>query len=165
VSASYLDYLARARLVAASLLGRRTSRGLLVPDRSPDSPDSFLGDQLAMLEALLDLHGLTTERSWREEAARLWRAVDENFTWRGGPLVADLAERRADAREAADAEARVGRLARTDAPPQENARLAVALDVLGAVQHDEGLRTRARDMLRALAPRIDDLRDFGAEYA
>jgi uncharacterized protein len=155
----------RATSVASMLLERRSKRGLLPHDPHPDAPDSFLDDQVALFEALLDLYEVSGARRWRAEARTLWQAIDRHFTGADAPLVADLSLEPSAIAAAAEAEARVGRLSRPGAPPQENARLAAALHRLGTIERDSALEERARAMLSALAPMVQQLGDFAAEIA
>lgn len=157
--------LERAATIMENLLARETERGLLVHDSAEDSPDSFLGDQLAVLGALLALYEASGDRRWRAEARRRWECIDLHFTESPGPLLADLARDPSPGPEREAAEPRMGPLARSDAPPSENARLAAALARLALIERDSGLAARSRQILERLAPRIDELRDFAAETA
>jgi len=162
----------RAEEVAGRLWSRRSARGLLA--RTPNGPDCYLNDQLAMLEAALQLNdtglgepGETHNDLWLNRAEELWGAIDSYFTVSGkSVLLADVA---APVNVPPDSEpvyeARVGRLARTETPLPENARAAACAALLARARRDEELAGRARLMLEQLAPSAANMGNYSIGLA
>ncbi len=150
-------YLEQAVTLAETLLGRTDAEGLYRHDSLADSAADLIGDQLGMLEASLALYQATGAPRWLAEAGRMTDLIGERFALDGGPLIADVAT-------SAQA-APLGRLDRPDASLSENSRYAAALSTIGRVTRDEDQRDRASRVLAGLAPLVDGVGDFGAEFA
>lgn len=145
------DLLTKAEQVAARLWQRRSARGLV--NRTDTGEDSYLDDQVAMLEMMLVLveAGLS---DWKERAEALWGSIDRYFSVaQNSALLADFA---APVNVPEDSrllyKTRVGRLTRTETPLGPNARLAGCLAALYKTTQDAALRQRALDILQQLAP-------------
>ena len=153
--------IARASGMASTLLARRDPHGLFAHDAGPQTADGLLGDQLSMLEALLDLAGATGSRETIAEAAATARSVDERFSSAEGALVGDLA----GPPSTGDGSTRAGFLDRQERPPAENARLAVAFTRLSRLTREPAWTVRAREIVAGLEPLVDKMGDFTGPVA
>ena len=100
-----------------------------------------LEDHAAMARALLTLYGATGNPHWRDEAVRLVAVVRERFRHPSGVGFHDTA--------ATDLFARPRELG-DGVTPSGNALMAEVLAVLGTLEHDDGLRAEAEELVGLL---------------
>ena len=112
----------------------------------------LLADQVALIEALLDLHAASGEGAFLERARRICDATIAQLSSQGGGFI--------DARD----DAQLGNLAFEHRPLEENAKLADLLFRLAAIVREERYALLARETLRSLDGLWQRAGSFAAPY-